>query len=54
MIGVVSVFELMVVIVPVPVLDLLLYPCSLSVCNLSLFVALSWGQTIAVSLSPIA
>ena len=43
-VGVVSVFELVVVIVPVPVLDLLLYPCLLSVCELSLFVALSWGR----------
>ena len=41
MIGVVSVFELVVVIVPVPVLDLLLYLCSLPVCELSQFVALS-------------
>ena len=54
MVGVVSVFESVVVIVPVPVLDLLLYPCSLSVCELSLFVALSWGQMKAVSLPPIA
>ena len=43
-----------VVIVPVPVPDLLLYPYFLFVCDLSLFVAPSWGQTIAVSLSPIA
>ena len=33
MVGVVSVFESVVVIVPVPVLDLLLYLCSLSVLN---------------------